>query len=207
MILPFLLLLLPSSGPATSPPPAIAAPKLAARPASCGPTAQAHPLNTARFTVVSEGQRTEVQLDANTGLVFCRTTSEQMTWVRLATSAENDGSDSAHLDIDLCNLPPTGALEPMIARAQPCPGGATWALWWHAEDGGVFANDASSTSCTLTVETEGNQLQGRFSCLGLSDDSGTGRIDIVDGYFECDLEALDDVKEGAAGKPTPADPA
>lgn len=143
---------------------------------------------SARFVLVdSTGRRSMDFGDGN--LVFCRTTSATMVWIRFAKSPVNDGADGPHLDIDVCHLSSGGSFAPMEARAQPCPGGMTWAAWWHEGSEAVYANRATSTPCVLSIEVEAAQLRGRFSCHGLVSADGTKSVDLVDGWFECLLKS------------------
>jgi hypothetical protein len=142
---------------------------------------------TASFRLVdSAGSRT---LEYGAGnLVFCRTTSATMVWIRFAESPANDGGAGPHLDLDVCHLGQGGTFAPMEARANPCPGGQTWAAWWHGGSGAVHANRAASTPCELRLEIEGTTLRGTFSCRGLVTEDGAGTVDLLDGRFECEWE-------------------
>lgn len=142
---------------------------------------------TASFRLVdSAGSRTLTFGAGN--LVFCRTTSATMVWIRFAESPANDGGAGPHLDLDVCHLGQGGTFAPMEARANPCPGGKTWAAWWHAGSGSVHANRAASTPCELRLEVEGATLRGTFSCRGLVTEDGAGAVDLLDGRFECGWE-------------------
>jgi hypothetical protein len=142
---------------------------------------------SASFVVVDSSAARHMHFGEG-NLVFCRTTSATMVWVRFAVSADNDGNDSAHLDLDVCNLSGGGAFRPMEARARPCPGGMTWAAWWHDESGRVYASRAGSSPCELQLEVQADRLTGTFSCNGLVTEDGAATIDLADGRFECALE-------------------
>jgi hypothetical protein len=141
---------------------------------------------TASFVLV-QGDETRPMSFGEENLVFCRTTSPAMTWIRFAESRDSDGNDVPHLDIDVCHLAP-GRFVPMEARAQPCPGGATWAVWWHGGGGTAHANRGDASPCVLEVEIEGTRLRGSFSCHGLVSDDGSSVVDLLEGSFECELE-------------------
>jgi hypothetical protein len=135
--------------------------------------------------VVAAAGTRAVSYDSATNLVFCRDNSATMIWIRLARDSVEDGERGPHLDIDLCNAA-SGQMGPMPARAQPCPGGPTWALWWHDAEGDVFANGPDSSSCALALEMTEAGLRGKFECRRLENAAGTATIDIVDGAFECE---------------------
>jgi hypothetical protein len=101
------------------------------------------------------------------------------------------GADGPHLDIDICHLASGGEFTPMEARATPCPGGQTWAAWWHAGDSAVYANRASASPCALVLTVEAERLRGTFACRGLVSADGTGSVDILDGRFDCVVEPRD----------------
>jgi hypothetical protein len=152
----------------------------------CGPDGS--PVQgTASFVLVQGDDVRPMSFGAD-NLVFCRTSSPTMTWIRFAESRENDGNDAPHLDIDVCHLSSGPDFGPMEARAQPCPGGATWAAWWHGGDGEVYANPGDASPCVLEVETEGTRLSGTFSCHGLVSNDGGSVVDLLEGRFECELE-------------------
>lgn len=156
---------------------------------------------SARFVLVdSAGRRPMEYADAN--LVFCRTTSASMVWIRFADSPANEGNDRPHLDIDVCHLGAGGVFAPMEARARPCPGGQTWAAWWHDDSGSVYANRASSPACALHLEVDGAELHGTFSCQGLVTEDGTRSVDVLEGSFVCTREA-DPVDQGAHSRGLP----
>lgn len=140
---------------------------------------------TARFVLSSGEGRRVVEYKAGVNLIFCRQTTATMIWIRFAESSVDDGERGPHLDVDLCNATATGSLRPMVARAQPCPGGATWALWWHDGSGGTFANGPASSLCEMSLEVVEDGLRGRFSCLSLVDDKGGETLDVLEGSFEC----------------------
>ena len=107
-----------------------------------------------------------------------------MTWIRFASSRENEGNDGPHLDIDVCALSDGGSFRPMNARAQPCPGGKTWGVWWHESATQAFATHVNSSPCQLEVVVEPTRLRGTFACHGLSNNDNSQRIDLLDGRFE-----------------------
>jgi hypothetical protein len=142
---------------------------------------------TASFVLGDSTGRRRLEFgDGN--LVFCRSTSATMTWIRLAVSPVKDGADGPHLDIDVCHLGAGGEFAPMEARAQPCPGGRTWAAWWHDGTAAVYANRASAAPCTLVLTVEAEQVRGTFSCRGLVTADGRGSVDLLDGRFDCVVE-------------------
>jgi hypothetical protein len=147
-----------------------------------------------RFVLVDSTGRRQLEFGED-NLVFCRSTSASMTWIRLAVSPEKDGADGPHLDIDVCHLASGGEFAPMEARARPCPGGQTWAAWWHAGDSAVYANRASAAPCALVVNVEAERIRGTFSCRGLVTADGTGSVDLLDGQFDCELEPRDPARE------------
>ena len=154
-------------------------------PAACAPSGTPA-VGSATFTIVDGTGSREMEFGEG-DLVFCRTTSPTMVWIRFAGSRENDGNDVPHLDIDVCHLGHGGVFTPMEARAQPCPGGPTWGIWWHEGPALAYANRGNSSPCELRLEVEEARLVGTFSCHGLVTEDGASTIDIVDGRFTCDL--------------------
>jgi hypothetical protein len=152
----------------------------------CGPDGS--PVRGTASFVLVQGDEVHEMSFGEENLVFCRATSPAMTWIRFAGSRENDGNDVPHLDIDVCHLASGPRFVPMEARAQPCPGGATWAVWWHGGDGAVYANRGDAAPCVLEVERAGTRLSGTFSCRGLVSDDGGSGVDLLEGRFECGSE-------------------
>ena len=152
---------------------------------SCGPDAF-EVVGHGEFTVVSGSGRTEVAYQTPANLVFCQRTSTRMTWIRLAELTAADGQEGPHLDIDLCNVSESESFTAMPARETPCPGGPTWALWWHDRDGNAFANGPGSADCTLTLTVHETGLSGSFSCRGLLDAEGEASVDVLNGSFQCE---------------------
>jgi hypothetical protein len=170
--------------------------------APCGPDGS--PVRgTASFVLVQEGESRQMTFGAE-NLVFCRTTSPSMTWIRFAVSPENDGGDAPHLDIDVCHLDSGPRFLPMEARAQPCPGGATWAAWWHDGSGAAYANRGAADPCILEVAVEGNRLTGTFTCRGLVNDDGSAEVDLLEGRFECEREGMPEAADPAYAAQRPA---
>ncbi len=153
----------------------------------------------AHFTVSSGDRSIELRYATPGNLVSCRTTSGSMVWIRLAEEPRDDGQGGPHLDIDVCNITVPQTFSPMLARGQPCPGGQTWAIWWHDGRGGVFANGTTSTDCVLRLEARNELLLGVFSCRGLEGPDVEGHVDVLEGGFEC--ECLGARTE--AGRPGP----
>lgn len=151
--------------------------------ARCGGES-AQVVGTGQFTLVGSGGEAEVSYATPANLVFCQRTSQSMVWIRLAEETGANGEDGPHLDIDLCNVTSSGDFSAMRARANPCPGGQTWALWWHDGDGGVFANGADATECELSLEVDDTGLAGTFSCRGLEDLEGDV-VHVLNGSFRC----------------------
>jgi hypothetical protein len=145
----------------------------------------------ARFAIVDSAGSRSISYSAEVNLVFCRQSTSNMTWIRFAELRENNGGDGPHLDIDVCFLSDGGVFRPMEARAEPCPGGKTWGVWWHESTTRVFATHATSSPCELRIALEPSRLTGTFSCRGLSNDDGTETVDLLDGHFECAFKTVD----------------
>jgi hypothetical protein len=161
---------------------------------------------TASVVIVDSAGSRRLDFSSEVNLVFCRQPSPSMTWVRIDQSPENNGGEGPHLDIDICFLSDGGTFRPMEARAQPCPGGKTWAVWWHETATRVFATPATSSPCELQVAVERPRLTGTFSCRGSISNGGTESIDVLQGHFECTLEAApgdgDRASQTALGRPS-----
>lgn len=151
---------------------------------------------SASFVIVDSSAARQMHFGEG-NLVFCRTPSATMMWIRFAVSADNDGNDNAHLDLDLCHVSDGGVFRPMEARARPCPGGMTWAAWWHGESGQVYANRAGSSPCELQLEVQADRLSGTFACSGLVTEDGAATIDLADGRFECAIEGSAAIDQAA----------
>ncbi|HSL85141.1 MAG TPA: hypothetical protein VLF66_20395 [Thermoanaerobaculia bacterium] len=153
-----------------------------------GPTSPPPPTvnpGVASFRLVGAGYDETVSYGGGTGLVFCRRAGGFADlWLRFAEESAANGENGPHLDIDLCNPGGGGTFDPMDAQAGVCPGGQTWDVWWHS-DGDTFVNPAMAPGCTLTLTRSGSELSGTFSCRGMVELGGAGRLDLLDGTFRC----------------------
>lgn len=160
-------------------------------------------VGSATFVVVDSAGPSELSFTSGTNLLFCRRTSETMTWIRIAESAENEGGAGRHLDIDVCHFGEGGVFQAMEARARPCPGGRTWGVWWHQSSSDVYANPAGSSPCELRISAEDSRIAGSFICRGLVNDDGTATVDLLEGRFEFDAGAATPPASGHRPRGTP----
>lgn len=145
------------------------------------PTVEARLAAGGSFDLVESG----VTLERTVHEVLCtRQAGWADLWIRLAGPPAPARGLSFYLDFDVCNADGGGTFTGMDPRGAQCSEAKTWDVWWHAEDGTVFVNDASD-DCVLTLEEGTSPLQGTFECQGLEAD-GTGReLDLRNGSFTC----------------------
>lgn len=157
-----------------------------------GPTDPPMPVPTfgsATFEVAGAGLDEQASYGP-TNLVFCRTGAAAGwadLWIRLAEQQASNGDGGPHLDIDVCSLGDGGDFEPMNPSAAACGGDKTFDIFWHARDGGVFANSSMAPSCSLEITRNGTELSGVFRCRDLPEMGGARRLDRLDGDFRCTM--------------------
>ncbi len=139
-------------------------------------------MSFARFRVVGSGHDQAVAYTGGPNSIRCqRDAGWADLWIRFAERPDRVGDAGPHLDIDLCSLGSGGTFTPMDPKAAKCPGGQTWAVWWHA-GGATFVSGADSQACSLTIVRKDTVLTGTFGCRGLADPGGSGStLDVVDG--------------------------
>lgn len=154
-----------------------------------GPTSPPPPAPNpavASFTVSGAGGDQVISYVDGPNLVFCRRAAGWADlWIRLAEQRSANGDDGPHVDIDVCNDAGGGAFTPIDPQAAQCGGGKGFDIWWHDNAANAYANEAQAPQCSLALIANGNQLEGAFSCRGLAEQGGAGRVDVLDGTFRC----------------------
>lgn len=141
---------------------------------------------SARFRVTGDGHDQLLEYVDADALVLCtRDAGFADLWIRLGADAVDNGETGPHLDIDVCNLGAGGTFRSRDARSPRCGSDRAWGVWWHANAGSVFVNDAEAPDCELSLALAGDLLSGSFRCGRLIEQESGREISVRDGEFRC----------------------
>lgn len=140
---------------------------------------------TASFQISGDGYSETFHYNSEDNLIFCQIFNENEMFIRIARDKNDNGENSPHIDIDLCNYSGAGNYIVIDPRERPCPEkGKRWNIFWHDGDS-VYSNKGDSSPCDLTLTIEDNKLRGSFTCDNMVRFEQTELINISQGYFEC----------------------
>lgn len=141
---------------------------------------------SASFKLMGDGYDETIYYNSKDNLIFCRIEGDNL-WIRFARDKSDNGNNSPHIDIDICNYAGAGVYAPVDPKKRPCPLGLFWDIFWH-DDERVYANQGSSSPCQLTLNLSGDILSGIFNCRDVVRFQGTETIEITEGTFTCKIE-------------------